>query len=201
MIGLLSCSSLKLMVPAPAKWLYSRSPRFAQQFMFLKEKCSEVFIVSAQHGILREDQVVFPYDRKLSEMDARSRVALARWINEEQLINLRHETFLSLLPKLYRTKLLSPQLKVVDATTGGMMDTAKAIGKQPPIDPKDWPIQWVLEAVGKPGGILRGELQRQLEARAYHPTTVKCQLQRAESCPLHTVSGDLIFNKYQANKI
>lgn len=64
MIGLVACSSQKLDRPAPAHELYC-SPLFRKSLAYALSRCTQVYVLSAAHGLVLLDQEVKPYDRRL----------------------------------------------------------------------------------------------------------------------------------------
>lgn len=72
MIGLVSCSSLKLEHAAPARELYV-SPLFRMSLAYARARCSSVYVLSALHGLVELDAVIEPYDRRLDDSDVAER--------------------------------------------------------------------------------------------------------------------------------
>lgn len=68
MIGLVACSSQKLDHPAPARELYS-SALFRKSLAYALSRCTQVYVLSAALGLVLLDQVVKPYDRRLSKKE------------------------------------------------------------------------------------------------------------------------------------
>lgn len=64
MIGLVACSSQKLDRPAPAHELYC-SPLFRKSLAYALSRCTQVYVLSASHGLVPLDREVKPYDRRL----------------------------------------------------------------------------------------------------------------------------------------
>jgi hypothetical protein len=63
-IGLVGCVKLKQMVPAPAADLYI-SPLFKLRRRYVERSCSQWYILSAKHGLVRAGQVLEPYEQTL----------------------------------------------------------------------------------------------------------------------------------------
>lgn len=68
-IGLVSCASTKLSHPSPARDLYT-SPLFRKACAYAELTCKSWYILSAKHGLLNPEQVIEPYDLKLSTAQA-----------------------------------------------------------------------------------------------------------------------------------
>lgn len=73
-VGLVSCSSLKLDRPAPARALYT-SDLFRLGLAVAEATCDRVFVLSAKLGLVELDEMVIPYDQQLP----RDALALAAW--------------------------------------------------------------------------------------------------------------------------
>ncbi len=68
MIGLVACSAQKLDRPAPAHELYC-SPLFRKSLAYALSRCTQVYVISAAHGLVALDQEVKPYDRRLNKKE------------------------------------------------------------------------------------------------------------------------------------
>jgi hypothetical protein len=77
-VALVACCAEKLQHAAPAREFY-RSPLFRLSLAYAERVAGEVYVLSAQHGLVALDQVLEPYDLALSEMDAWER---AWWAHE-----------------------------------------------------------------------------------------------------------------------
>lgn len=64
MIGLVSCGAQKLGHAAAARHLYT-SPLFQLSRAYAEQRCSQVYVLSAFHGLVELDRVIAPYDRRL----------------------------------------------------------------------------------------------------------------------------------------
>jgi len=73
-VGLVGCAKTKRDREAPARDLY-RSPLFTMALAHAERVCDETHIVSAAHGLLPLDEIVQPYDRALSELPKKERLA------------------------------------------------------------------------------------------------------------------------------
>lgn len=74
MIGVVACSKSKLCHGAPARELYT-SPLFKLSLAYAEQHCDKVYVVSAFHGLVELDQELDPYDRTLSKMPQKARIA------------------------------------------------------------------------------------------------------------------------------
>lgn len=92
-VALISCVSQKLEtpVPVPAEQLYTSvlfkmSLRFARKSLALPD--DRIFILSAQHGLLRLSDLVAPYEQSLTTLPTLARAAWSRRVMKqwEQMI-------------------------------------------------------------------------------------------------------------------
>jgi hypothetical protein len=70
-IALVGCGSAKTDHPAPASEIYTGA-MFQSGLAYAKSRTQNVFIVSGKHGLLALDQVVKPYNFKLSRKASRA---------------------------------------------------------------------------------------------------------------------------------
>jgi len=138
-VALIACVSKKLEVAAEAKNIY-QSPLFLKAYEYAKNReVDEIYILSAKHHLLSEDDVIEPYDCTLNNMSADDKKA---W-QEETLKQLRDEfdladtRFIILAGENYRKGLIGPG-KIVnfEIPLRGL-----PIGKS---------LQWLDNANGKP---------------------------------------------------
>lgn len=111
-VALISCVSLKLDHPAPARELYT-SPLFKKAYAYAKSlEPGAVYILSAEHGLVPEGKVLAPYNTTLNSMGVLQR---KNW-SERVLTSLRQETnletdeFIVLAGERYR-EFLIPHMK------------------------------------------------------------------------------------------
>ena len=76
-IHLVSCAARKQPVPAPAKCLYT-SALFRKARSHVVGTSLPWFILSAEYGLVRPDEVIAPYDRTLNTMSVADRRCWAR---------------------------------------------------------------------------------------------------------------------------
>lgn len=74
-VGVLGCGKAKLSTPAPVRELYC-SVHFKAALAWLEARCSRVYVASALHGLLDLDQIVEPYDLRLT---SETKMARRRW--------------------------------------------------------------------------------------------------------------------------
>jgi len=99
---LVSCVSMKMGQPAPARDLYV-SPWFRLARQYVEQRGTEWFILSAEHGLLEPTRVVPPYSRTLNKMAAAERRAWARRVTGDlRALERRWETIVLLAGKRYR---------------------------------------------------------------------------------------------------
>lgn len=64
-IALISCTSSKMDYSCWSAEMYSASPRFSLAYKYAKQVADVVYIISAKHGLLAEDDVIEPYNESL----------------------------------------------------------------------------------------------------------------------------------------
>jgi hypothetical protein len=67
LVAIVGCSAIKSPTPTPARDFY-RSPLFKAALAYAEARTKHVAIVSAMHGAVKLDQILTPYDRKLTEL-------------------------------------------------------------------------------------------------------------------------------------
>ena len=72
LVAIIGCSAIKAPRPAPAREFY-RSPLFKAALAYAETRTQRVAIVSAKHGAVKLEQVVEPYNLKLTELRKRER--------------------------------------------------------------------------------------------------------------------------------
>jgi hypothetical protein len=85
-VTLVSCVKTKRELAAAAKDLYI-SALFKGMRRYAEQNADAWFILSAEHGVLRPDQVIAPYQRTLQTMPKPDRVAWAERV-QRQLLEL-----------------------------------------------------------------------------------------------------------------
>lgn len=83
-IALVSCVKGKRTTPVPAQDLYL-SHLFAGLRRYAETNADAWYILSAEHGLLRPEQTVAPYERTLNSMAKRDRVAWAGRVKKQLL--------------------------------------------------------------------------------------------------------------------
>lgn len=110
-IALISCSKSKRPYPCRASELYSASTLFSLSYEYALANADRIYIISAKHGLLAEDEVIEPYNETLNEKSAAERRAWARGVLEQlrQECDVEKDEFLILAGKRYYEYLL-PEL-------------------------------------------------------------------------------------------
>ena len=79
LIGLVGCLKTKLPYAAAARDLYI-SPLFIGRREAVESRAAKWFVLSAEYGLVRPDEVIEPYDRELARIPASDRRAWARGV-------------------------------------------------------------------------------------------------------------------------
>jgi hypothetical protein len=83
-VALVSCVKSKRSEPAAACDLYT-SPLFRHLRGYAEANADAWYILSAEHGLLRPDHVVAPYERTLNNMNRTDRLAWAERVRRQLL--------------------------------------------------------------------------------------------------------------------
>ena len=107
-IALISCSKRKMPYACRASELYSASTLFSLSYEYAKAHADRVFILSAKHGLVGEEEIVAPYEETLNEKTAAERQAWAQKVLRqlEQVCDLQRAEFMILAGKNYYEYLL-----------------------------------------------------------------------------------------------
>ena len=192
MIGVVGCSSRKLPVRCPARWLYSPSAVFSQMFQHSIKNTRRTLIASGRHGIVDPDDVLDPYEFDLGEQ---SPEYLKGW-RETVALQLEGESPLAIYASGTYAQILLTFPEATLAADGSMWDRAKSIGAQGTMKGNIvWPFHWILEAVAD-GGRTGRWIEKELRARGYKDSTLAAQLYRVAHCPLHENNGGFYRNRF-----
>lgn len=83
-VALVSCVKKKRETPAPAQDLYV-SQLFRGLRVYAERDADAWFILSAEHGLLRPEQIVAPYERTLNTMAKADRIEWAGRVGQQLL--------------------------------------------------------------------------------------------------------------------
>ena len=72
-VALISCTSSKKEYPCKASEMYTPSPRFALAYQYAKQVADVVYVLSAKHGLLCENELVEPYNETLNDKSTAER--------------------------------------------------------------------------------------------------------------------------------
>lgn len=67
-VALISCTKLKENKPCVASAMYMPSPLFKKAKAYVGERYKYWYILSAEYGLLRPNEWIFPYDKTLNKM-------------------------------------------------------------------------------------------------------------------------------------
>jgi len=102
-VALISCTSSKKEYPCKASEMYSPSPRFALAYKYAKQVADEVYVLSAKHGLLWENEVIEPYNETLNDKSTSERRLWASGVLKSLEENHSFETdeFIILAGRVY----------------------------------------------------------------------------------------------------
>jgi len=108
-IVLLMCGKNKLSQKAKAKDLYT-SPRFQKSIQYAKTLTdyTNIYVLSAKHGLLGLEQEIDPYDQSLYKMSVQNKKAWADMVIKSlsNISNLKEDKYIFLTDDDYNKELL-----------------------------------------------------------------------------------------------
>ncbi len=107
-IALISCSKLKKPYKCRACELYSASTLFSLSYEYAKVNADRVYIISAKHGLVGENEIIAPYDETLNEKTSVERQAWSQMVLSQlkQVCDIQSTAFIILAGKNYYEYLL-----------------------------------------------------------------------------------------------
>ena len=108
-VALISCTSSKKEYPCKASEMYTPSPRFALAYQYAKQVADVVYVLSAKHGLLCENEVIEPYNETLNDKSTAERRSWASGVLKslEERHSLETDEFIILAGRVYNEFLLS----------------------------------------------------------------------------------------------
>ena len=102
-IALISCVKKKKDCDCMAKDMYT-SDLFKKMYDYAKKRAKKIFILSAKYGLLREDDIISPYQKTLKDMSAHERKVWSYKVLQElnRECDISNDNFLILAGKKYR---------------------------------------------------------------------------------------------------
>jgi hypothetical protein len=104
----ISCVKSKRIYPCAAKDMYT-SPLFRRMFLYAQQlRPQMIFILSAEYGLLKPDDVIAPYEKTLKTMKTSERSAWAGnvLLRLREEANLQEDKFIFLAGAPYRENLV-----------------------------------------------------------------------------------------------
>ncbi|MGU3394203.1 DUF6884 domain-containing protein [Priestia sp. D51] len=96
-IALVSCTKVKANYPCVTREMYQQSTLFKKAIKFIEQRdYDDWFVLSAKYGILKQHEVIEPYDLTLNNMKASERKIWAELVLkqiENMKLNLSHIDF------------------------------------------------------------------------------------------------------------
>lgn len=107
-IALITCTSRKKACKCPAKELYSASPNFRYLHEYAKLAADKIFILSAKYGLVKEDEILEPYNKTLDDMSKEERFAWKEVVVKrlKELTDVANDEFIVLAGSKYCVSLL-----------------------------------------------------------------------------------------------
>lgn len=113
-IALISCTKSKNEGACAAKDLYSASYRYNLAYKYAGLIADRIFILSAKYGLLKEDELIGPYDETLNDKSVGERRQWAETVVNQlsQVADLKNDRFILLAGQTYLEN-IEPQLRYV----------------------------------------------------------------------------------------
>ncbi|MEG2411514.1 MAG: hypothetical protein RSA29_07395 [Clostridium sp.] len=107
-IALISCSKSKKGYKCKAKELYSESQLFKLSYLYAKTIADEVYILSAKHGVISEEELIEPYEKALTVYDYSEKKLWSQAVLYQlsKISDLKNDKFYILAGKDYYEDLL-----------------------------------------------------------------------------------------------
>ena len=131
-VALIACTKKKKNYKCQAKELYSESALFSYAYNYAKKHADKVFILSAKHGLVDENEVLEPYNQTLNGAKNTVKKSWAEKVFKqmEEKIDLNDAELIFLAGQNYR-KFLIPMIKTkYDAKISVPLEDVGGIGKQ-----------------------------------------------------------------------
>ena len=108
-VALISCTSSKKEYSCKASEMYAPSPRFALAYQYAKQVADVVYVLSAKHGLLCENEMIEPYNETLNDKSTAERRLWAGGVLKslEEKHSLKTDEFVILAGRVYNEYLLS----------------------------------------------------------------------------------------------
>lgn len=195
--AVMPCSAKKLPTPAPARWLYSRSPLFSLNLRFASANAPQLLVLSGKYGLIGVDQVIEPYDFLLEPSPEFLKLVTTQ-IKTLRLNKLRGVVLGSKRYKDVLRQCLKGGTYVGDGLS--FVQYSKVLVREPlpelhPPRPT-WPFAWILELVWNEKKVAQMSLLKELRARSCDEATITAQMSRANSCPLFERRGSFLHYRY-----
>jgi len=108
-VALISCTSSKKEYSCKASEMYTPSPRCTLAYQYVKQVADVVYVLSAKHGLLCENEVIEPYNETLNDKSTTERRLWASGVLKslEERHSLETDEFIILAGRVYNEYLLS----------------------------------------------------------------------------------------------
>lgn len=102
-VALISCTKSKRKFSCEAYLLYDKSIKFKKSLAYARTIASDIFILSAKHGLVSLDTVIEPYDQMLIGKSRREKDVWGQHIAEQltEIFDIKNTMFVILAGKAY----------------------------------------------------------------------------------------------------
>lgn len=131
-IALISCAKSKQDYTCAAKELYSKSDLFKKEYRFAKTLADKIYILSAKHGLVDENEVVAPYNQTLCGAKVNIKKEWAKNVlhQMEQTFDLKNDELIFLAGRNYTAYLIPALREKYDTKIILPLENVGSIGKQ-----------------------------------------------------------------------
>lgn len=107
-ISLVTCTSSKKPYRCEARELYSESPRFRLAYSLARKVSDKIYILSAKHGLIKDDTVIEPYNEALKDKSSLENKCWAEKVivQLKEIADLQKDEFIILAAEVYYRHLL-----------------------------------------------------------------------------------------------
>ena len=130
--ALISCTKSKQNYSCTAKELYSKSDLFRKEYRFAKTFADKIYILSAKHGLVDENEVLTPYNQTLCGAKVNIKKEWSEMVlhQMEQTFDLNYDELIFLAGRNYTAYLIPTLREKYNAKIILPLENVGSIGKQ-----------------------------------------------------------------------
>ena len=130
--ALIFCTKSKQNYSCTAKELYSKSDLFRKEYRFAKTFADKIYILSAKHGLVDENEVLTPYNQTLCGAKVNIKKEWSEMVlhQMEQTFDLNYDELIFLAGRNYTAYLIPTLREKYNAKIILPLENVGSIGKQ-----------------------------------------------------------------------